>query len=135
MTKLDEIATLIQELGYKALVTDDLISTSMSGWNVGVFPYNDDSIQMYLGFTIGAEDNFDFSQANEFNKVNRYSKCYVTDNTAAFEQDFFFDVSKPTAKNDLERIFATWEGIIGLAREALDKSTQERNEQTSPSAE
>jgi hypothetical protein len=135
VTKFDKIATLIQEIGYKALVKDNLISTSMSGWSVAIIPYGDDSIQMYLGFTMDANDNFGLDQANEFNKTNRYSKCYLVDNAAAFEQDFFFDISKPTAKNDLERIFETWEGVIGLAREALHKNEQKRDEQASPPTE
>ena len=120
MVNVDQIAKLIQELGYRAQVDGGAIRTAMSGWSILVFPFEDDSIQMYLGIPIGRGRNFGLDQANDFNKDFRHVKCYLADGVARFEQDFYFDVTKATAKDDLERIFLSWESSIGSAQKALD---------------
>lgn len=126
--ELAGIAALIQELGYRAQIADGLIRTAMSGWAVLVLVWPGESIQMYFGLSVDAEDGFGFEQANEFNKSYRFVKCYTGDGTAGFEQDFYFDASQSDAKDKLEQIFSSWEGSIGSALEALREARRRHHE-------
>jgi len=127
-TEIARTAALIQELGYRAQIIETSIRTAMSGWTVLVFVFPGQSIQMYMGLSVNAEDGFGLEQANEFNKTNRFVKCYIGQEAARFEQDFYFNVSQPSAKGELERIFSSWETAIGSVREALRVARQRHRE-------
>lgn len=133
-TEIARIAALIQELGYRAQPGEDSIRTAMSGWAVLIFVWPGESIQMYLGFSLDAEDGFGLEQANEFNQAQRFIKCYVWEDTVRFEQDFYFNVSQPNAKEELGRIFADWEISIGFAQEALREAQRRYRERLAPSS-
>jgi hypothetical protein len=120
--EIARIATLIQELGYRAQISGETISTAMSGWSVLVIVWPGHSIQMYFGISVDAEDGFGLEQANEFNRTHRFAKCYILEDSARFEGDFYFDVTQPDAKEKLDRIFLSWEISIGGARDALNEA-------------
>ena len=116
--EIARIAALIQEIGYRAQITETSIRTAMSGWSVLVFVFPGVSIQMYSGITVNAEDGFGLEQANRFNSGYRFSKCYLREGMVALEQDFYFNVSQPDAKAVLERIFFNWEASISVFKGA-----------------
>ena len=75
-----------------------------------------------FGISVDAEDGFGLEQANEFNRTHRFAKCYILEDSARFEGDFYFDVTQPDAKEKLDRIFLSWEISIGGARDALNEA-------------
>jgi hypothetical protein len=119
-TKCEAIANLVQELGYRTQIIDDLIHLGMSGWTVLLIPFDDESIQLYFGIQVDAEDGFGMKEANEFNRVHRFIKCYLTTNAVGFEQDFYFDLKKSDARKILETILTQWDYALGMVKNALD---------------
>jgi len=130
-----KLAALVQELGYRAQIEDDsTIKTAMSGLTVVIFNWPGDSIQLYLAFSRGQQEGFGIEQANELNRLRRFIKCYISPKAISFEQDFFFDVSKDGAKEELERILRTWEGSISSAFDALKDAQKDDRGQTGEDA-
>jgi hypothetical protein len=132
-SEVERIAALLQELGYRAKPDKRSILTAMSGMKVLVFVFPSQSIQMYLGISLDPDEGFDLEQANEFNQRNRFAKCYISNATVRFEQDFYFDASQPDAKQRLEWILASWEASIGLAQEALREAARLHGERAASS--
>lgn len=117
---LEKIASIIQDLGYKAEIRGEIIFTAMSRVQVGVLLWpHMKAIQMSFGFYMDQKQGFGLKEANKFNNTYGFVKCVLTEKGVRFVQDFFSDVSGPTAKEQLRQIFNSWEISISNALEAL----------------
>lgn len=95
MVRADDPSTLVREMqamGYRAELTKDdsgdpMIKSSSSGTDFAIFFYgceknrNCRTIQFFAGFADPKKSSL--SAMNEWNKLNRFSRVYVTDTGAA----------------------------------------------------
>lgn len=118
------VAEMLQELGYRARYNseDGFLESAMCGLQVLVYYFEQGSIQFFCGLRLPDSATFGPERVNEFNRNYRFSKVYLMDeNGLGLEQDFIFDPTRDTARDDLRRIVAVWEGSVSIWKEELAK--------------
>lgn len=119
---LVHLADYLREEGYKAKISENgqMITSGVGGMTVGVFPYENNTIQISFGVELDEDVRFGLDQANAYNRAYRYAKVYIDDDgDVVLSADYLLDLNRPTVSEDIRRIMTNFEGCVAMFRNTL----------------
>lgn len=122
--QFEQLSQDLQSLGYKGLVSEGYVDTSLTGYGVQILLYPNRTIQFVSGFEMPADAPFDVNRSNAFNSTYRFSKTYLDDDQdVVLSTDFLYDWDHEDRAGTLKRMILTHELALGFLTSAFGQGS------------
>jgi hypothetical protein len=125
---LEQLANVIRESGYKALVEQDsagisYIESANHGWKTSVYMHSDSNNAFQFQLWLRNEDpKIGLDAANKFNLEYRIGKALLTTNGDGICLQMDVDLEGGVSQLYIAKRVAAWDLIVGIFRDAMAKA-------------